>query len=62
MNLDVLRSVVFSRGGLPVDLVLRLQAVTGLEFVTAKDFADSLKKRTTVIKNYISENTYQSKK
>lgn len=60
MNLDVLRNVIFSRGGLPVDLVLRLQAVTGLEYVTAKNFADSLKKRTTVIKDYITNNTFQS--
>ena len=58
MNLDCLRSVIFSRGGLPVDLVLRLQAVSGLTFVTAKDFNDALKKRTTIIKNYITENTF----
>lgn len=59
MNLDVLRNVIFSRGGLPVDLVLRLQAVTGLQYVSAKDFTDSLKKRTTLIKDYITNYTFQ---
>ena len=58
MNIDTLRAVLFSRGGLPVDLVLRLQAVTGIVFVTEKDLNASVKKRATVIKKYITDNTF----
>ena len=58
MNIDTLRAVLFSRGGIPVDLVLRLQAISGLVFVTEKEFNAALKKRGTIIKNYITENTF----
>ena len=58
MNIDTLRAVLFSRGGLPIDLVLRLQAVSGLVFVTEKEINAALKKRGTIIKTYISDFTF----
>ena len=33
MSIEVLRGVIFQRGGMPVDLVLRLQTAAGVEFV-----------------------------
>ena len=52
MNIDILRSVLFQRGGLEVSLVLRLQEVTGLTFITDKDFASAFKSRHDLIKKY----------
>lgn len=60
MSLDVLRSVLFSRGGLTLDLVLRLQEVSGMEFVTEKDLVAAFKERTKQVKTYIAENKYDS--
>ncbi|MDC0325917.1 hypothetical protein OAL60_00595, partial [bacterium] len=37
LSIDNLRSVLFSRGGIPADLLFKLQAVAGLEFVSEKD-------------------------
>ena len=37
MTMDVLRAVIFQRGGLPLDMFLRLQAVSGVEVITEKD-------------------------
>ena len=50
MNLDCLRGVLFQRGGLPADLILRLQAVTGLEVVSDADIKKAFdhRKKTTV--------------
>ena len=58
MALDVLRTMLFSRGGLSADLLLRLQEVTGLEFVTQKDIAAAFKARQGQIKTYAEENKF----
>ena len=55
MTLDVLRGVIFQRGGLQIDLVLRIQAVTGLVLITEKDIAAAFKKKTDAVKSYIKE-------
>ena len=60
MSLDVLRTVLFSRGGLPLDLVLRLQSVSGLEVLTEKDIKAAFKERQANILSYMKENSYQS--
>ena len=62
MSFDVLRGVIFQRGGIPVDLVLRLQEVTGLEYVSAKDFTAAFKKRSECIKSYTKEYPYETDK
>lgn len=45
MSLDVLRTVLFQRGGLAADLLFKLQAVSGVEFVTDKDLKEAFKQR-----------------
>lgn len=52
MDLDILRGVLFQRGGLEVSLVLRLQEVTGITFVSDKDFTAAFKARHDLIKEY----------
>ena len=59
MTVDNLRNVLFQRGGLNVDLVLRLQAVTGLTFVTEKDFAESSKNKVSLIKKFVKDNSFE---
>ena len=50
MDLDVLRSVLFQRGGLSADLVIKLQIVTGIEVVSLKDIEAAYKAKAAVIK------------
>ena len=57
MNLDVLRTVLFSRGGLAADLVFRMQAITGYEVVTAKDIRAAFKSRQKQIIDFLEGNT-----
>jgi len=47
MSLDILRGVLFQRGGLSADLVFRLQQVTGIEVVNEKDVKAAFKQRQT---------------
>ena len=58
ISLDVLRTVLFQRGGIEVGLLLRLQEVSGITFVTDKDFAGAFKAKQTLIKNYTKEYPY----
>lgn len=58
MSLDVLRSVIFNRGGLQLDLVIRIQAITGQELISEKDITAAFKKKADLIKAYIKENTF----
>lgn len=58
MNFDTLRPVLFQRGGLPIDLVFKLQAVSGLRFVTDKDVAAAFKAKTAQVKAYIADHTF----
>lgn len=59
ISIDVLRSVLFGRGGLEAGLLLRLQEVSGLEFITQKEFAAAFKARLEVVKNYTSLYPFQ---
>lgn len=58
ISLDVLRTVIFQRGGIECGLLLRLQEVTGIVFVTDKDFNAAFNSRKLIIKNYTSNNPY----
>lgn len=60
MSLDVLRTALFSRGGLPVDLCLKLQSVTGLEFVSMKDMTAAFKSKEKAIKDWLADYSYDS--
>ena len=55
MTVDILRSVLFSRGGLAVDLLFRLQSVTGMEVVTDKDLTAAFKARQAMVKDFKKE-------
>jgi hypothetical protein len=61
MTLDNLRPVLFTRGGLQADLIFRLQALTGMEVISEKDFADAFTARKKQIKTYVQENTFDAK-
>jgi hypothetical protein len=54
-SLDVLRSVLFQRGGLPIDLVLKLQILSGYEVVSLKDIEQGLKVKINAIKEFVKE-------
>ena len=54
MSLDVLRTALFQRGGLSVDLVMKLQAVSGIEVVSEKEINAAFKAKQTVVKDFIS--------
>lgn len=58
MAIDVLRGVLFQRGGIEYTLVLRLQSVAGIEYVSAKDIQTAFKKRTDLIKEYAQHNLF----
>ena len=58
MTVDVLRNVLFQRGGIALDLVLKLQEVTGIVFVTDKDVAAAHKVKLAVVKSFLTENPF----
>ena len=57
VSLDNLRSIMFSRGGLDVTLLLRIQCVLGEEVVTTKDIETALKNKISQVKEFIALNT-----
>jgi hypothetical protein len=57
-SLEVLRSLIFARGGIACDLVLKLQALTGYEAISMKEIDAALKHRLNTIKEYAKVNTY----
>ena len=59
LSLDNLRSVLFSRGGLPADLLFKLQSVAGIEFVSEKDLAAAFKHRQTFVKGWLKDNQFE---
>ena len=60
MSFDVLRGVIFQRGGIEAGLLLRLQEISGLQLVSDKDFTAAFKARQSVIKSYTKDYPYQS--
>ena len=58
MTVDNLRNVMFARGGLNLDLVFRLQNVSGIEVVTEKDISTAFTSKKKVISNWVSENQF----
>lgn len=54
MSLDVLRSVLFQRGGVPADLVLRLQAVSGVTVVTDAELKKAFDNRKKTVLAYLT--------
>ena len=60
MKLEVLRSVLFQRGGLPLDLVLRLQEVSGIEVLTPKELTAVFDTRKKFCSSYQKSHPYSS--
>ena len=60
MTLDCLRGVLFQRGGLPLDLVLKLQSASGITYVTEKTIAAAVKAKQAVVKTFISDYPYEA--
>lgn len=60
MTLEVLRTVLFSRGGLPIDLCLRLQNVSGVEVLTEADIKKAFKERQSAVLSYLKEFTFEA--
>lgn len=58
LSFDNLRNVLFQRGGVPIDLILKLQAVAGLELVSAKDVETALKAKAKLVKDWVQEHTF----
>lgn len=52
MTVDNLRNVLFQRGGLEASLILKLESVTGIEVVTAKDWSAAFKKKQSLVKEF----------
>jgi hypothetical protein len=59
-TLEMLRAQLFQRGGLPVDLVLKLQSVTGLEFVSLKDMTSAFKTKEKAVKDWNTNYNYDA--
>ncbi|ABB34628.1 hypothetical protein [Synechococcus sp. CC9605] len=62
LTLDTLRSaVLFQRGGIPLDMVIKLQSVTGIEAVSEKDIASALKARVEDVNSFIADRAFETK-
>jgi hypothetical protein len=57
-SLDVLRTLIFQRGGLQLDLVLRLQEVAGYEVLTKEALAKAFDERKEACISYADHNPY----
>lgn len=61
LTIDTLRSaVLFQRGGIPIDMVLKLQSVTGIVALTEKDVAAALKSRAEDVKSFIADYAFEA--
>lgn len=52
---DILRQTLFQRGGLPLELVLKLQVLTGVEMLSMKELDTAVKAKTNLIKEYVKQ-------
>ena len=52
VDLEMVRQVLFQRGGLSAELVLRLQEITGVEVVSTKEIEAAFKARVKLIKDF----------
>ena len=59
MNVDVLRAVLFQRGGLPIDVLIRLQHISGIELLTDKDIKAAFDTRKKATIACLANNPYE---
>lgn len=55
ISMSVLRSVIFARGGVALDLILRIQEATGLEVISAKELGAALDARKKQVVSYTKD-------
>lgn len=55
LSLDNLRNTLFSRGGLEVSLILKLQNVTGLDIVSDKELASAFDSKKKLCRAFSTE-------
>ena len=55
---DIVRTQLFQRGGVNLDLIIKLQNATGLEVVSVKELEAALKSKAAIIKEYVAQNPY----
>lgn len=58
MQPDVLRGVLFQRGGLSLDLIIRLQQVAGMEVLTETDIKKAFTARQKSVLNLVKETVF----
>ena len=58
MQPDVLRGVLFQRGGLALDLIIRLQQVAGMEVLTEADIKKAFSARQKSVLNLVKETVF----
>ncbi|MDB4616753.1 hypothetical protein OAE23_01475 [Synechococcus sp. AH-551-E11] len=58
LSLDNLRSVLFSRGGLPLDLLLKIQSVAGIEVMSEKELLAAFKSRQKYVQEWMKNNPF----
>lgn len=59
MTLEVLRSVIFARGGIEGGLLFRLQSAAGIQMVSEKELAAAIKSKLDTAKAYMKEHAYE---
>lgn len=57
-SLDILRTVLFSRGGVNIDLILKIQQVIGEEIVSVKELEAAFKTKLNVVKGILKTNPF----
>jgi hypothetical protein len=57
-SVDVLRTIMFQRGGIAADLLLKLQAVVGYEVVSVKDIDQAFKSKLGIVKEIVKNDTF----
>jgi hypothetical protein len=59
-SLEVLRTLLFSRGGVNIDLILKIQQVIGEEVVSVKELEAAFKTKLNVVKEILKNYPYTS--
>jgi len=57
-SFEVLRHSLFARGGVSLELILKLQIASGVEFISIKEVEAALKSKMAVIKEYVAQNPF----
>ena len=52
MEISVLRTLLFQRGGIPLDLMLRMQTITGIDCLDESSIRDAFSHRLETVLDY----------